>query len=182
MDSVMARSLKVAVIGAGAAGLVAARELQREGHLVVVFEKNSKLGGTWVYDPRVETDPLSLGPRREIVQSSLYSSLRTNLPRQIMGFLDYPFQKRENGGDVRTFPGHQEVLSFLNHFAQQFQLVNLIRFDTEVVRVERVNGRKDQWIVESRSCASESEMEVFQAVVICNGHNSEPRTADILGT
>ncbi|KAL9310406.1 putative FAD/NAD(P)-binding domain superfamily [Arabidopsis thaliana] len=36
------RSHHVAVIGAGAAGLVAARELRREGHSVVVFERQNK--------------------------------------------------------------------------------------------------------------------------------------------
>lgn len=44
----MAPSIKcrhVAVIGAGAAGLVAARELRREGHSVVVFERQNQVGG-----------------------------------------------------------------------------------------------------------------------------------------
>ncbi|CAL0303568.1 unnamed protein product [Lupinus luteus] len=44
----MPSSVKVAVIGAGAAGLVAARELHRECHNVVVVEKNNRVGGTWV--------------------------------------------------------------------------------------------------------------------------------------
>jgi len=54
------QSLQIAVIGAGMAGLLIARELKREGHRVIVFEKSNRLGGTWVYDPRVETDPLGL--------------------------------------------------------------------------------------------------------------------------
>ncbi|WZZ13016.1 hypothetical protein YC2023_106105 [Brassica napus] len=49
----------VAVIGAGAAGLVAARELRREGHSVVVFERQNQVGGTWIYTDYVEQDPLS---------------------------------------------------------------------------------------------------------------------------
>ncbi|KAL2521931.1 Dimethylaniline monooxygenase [Forsythia ovata] len=49
----------MAVIGAGVAGLAAARELRREGQqVVVVYEKSDQLGRTWVYDPRVESDPL----------------------------------------------------------------------------------------------------------------------------
>lgn len=44
-----------AVIGAGAAGLVAARELRRkEGHEVVVFEQQDQLGGTWLYTDEVQ--------------------------------------------------------------------------------------------------------------------------------
>ncbi len=43
-----------AVIGAGAAGLVTARELRREGHEPVIFEQGSKVGGVWVYTDKVE--------------------------------------------------------------------------------------------------------------------------------
>ena len=47
-----------AVIGAGAAGLVAARELRKEGHRVVVFEQQHRVGGVWVYDDAIEEDDL----------------------------------------------------------------------------------------------------------------------------
>lgn len=175
------QSLNVAVIGAGMAGLVAARELKREGHQVIVFEKSDRLGGTWVYDPRVETDPLGLDPSREIVHSSMYLSLRTNLPRRLMGFLDYPFSKKE-GGDPREFPGHEEVLRYLEDFARDFELVELIRFGHEVVRVERVDEGSHEWVVEWRTLGGESaEEEVFEAVVICNGHYSEPSIAQFPG-
>jgi cation diffusion facilitator CzcD-associated flavoprotein CzcO len=132
------QSLQVAVIGPGMAGLLTARELKREGHRVIVFEKSNRLGGTWVYDPRVETDPLGLDQGREIVHSSMYRSLRVDLPRRLMGFLDYPFSQKE-GGDLREFPGHEEVLRCLEDFARDFELVELIRFGHEVVLVERVN-------------------------------------------
>ncbi|HAD35699.1 MAG TPA: hypothetical protein DCF72_01990, partial [Gammaproteobacteria bacterium] len=36
--------MKVAVIGAGAAGLVAASELSKSGHEVSVFEQSSRVG------------------------------------------------------------------------------------------------------------------------------------------
>ncbi|KAK2979975.1 hypothetical protein RJ640_006783 [Escallonia rubra] len=172
----MARSLKVAVIGAGVAGLVTARELQREGHTVVVYEKGDQLGGTWVYTPRVESDPLGVDPNREIIHSSLYYSLRTNFPRHLMGFTDYPFAVREDG-DSRNFPGHGEVLNFLNDFARDFGLTELIRFNVEVVRVEMVGSRNDEWAVESRTGELSSE-EIFEAVVVCVGHNTVPRVAD----
>ena len=50
------RAARVAVSGAGAAGLAAARELKKEGHAVVALEQSSEVGGVWVYDERVETD------------------------------------------------------------------------------------------------------------------------------
>ncbi|XP_069154261.1 flavin-containing monooxygenase FMO GS-OX-like 2 [Solanum lycopersicum] len=175
----MAESRKVAVIGAGASGIVTARELQREGHRVIVFEKSNQLGGLWVYNPRVETDLLSLDPNREIVHSSLYKSLRTNLPRKLMSFSDCSFDCAENGNRL-NFPEHEEVLRFLNEFAKDFAINELIRLNTEVVRVAPVEFGGNRWVVESKSEELSSE-EVFDSVVICNGHYTVPRIANIPG-
>ncbi|GKD86753.1 flavin-containing monooxygenase FMO GS-OX5-like protein, partial [Tanacetum coccineum] len=96
----MTTSLKVPVIGAGFARLTTARELQRESHQVVVFEKSHRIGGTWAYDPRVQSD-----------LEKVYD-------------------------DPRTYPGHEEVLIFLEDFARNFELTKLIQFNTAVTRVE----------------------------------------------
>uniref|UniRef100_A0A803LI71 Flavin-containing monooxygenase n=1 Tax=Chenopodium quinoa TaxID=63459 RepID=A0A803LI71_CHEQI len=117
------------------------------------------------------------------VQSSVYYSLRTNLPRVLMGFSDFGFDVRVYG-DPRVFPGHQEVLAFLNDFATRFGIVELIRFNSEVVRVEPVGGRVDKWVVEWRRVENggvKLEEEVFDAVVVCNGHCTVPRVANISG-
>ncbi|KAL6981744.1 aliphatic glucosinolate S-oxygenase, partial [Sarracenia purpurea var. burkii] len=94
-----------------------------------------------------------------------------------MGFSDYPFGVQENG-DPRNFPRHEEVLRFLNDFARDFGITDLIRFSAEVVRVERVDSENDQWVVESRTGDTVLE-ELFEAVVICNGHQTEPRVANL---
>jgi cation diffusion facilitator CzcD-associated flavoprotein CzcO len=175
-------SRHVAVIGAGAAGLVTARELRREGLSVVVFEQGDQVGGTWVYTPRVESDPLGLGPIRATVHSSLYRSLRTNLPRECMGFRDYPFVSRDDpDGDPRRFPGHREVLMYLKDFAREFGIAELVRLETEVVHVGLVEESK--WKVISRKSGSDEAGvdEIFDAVVVCNGHFTEPRVAEIPG-
>ncbi|XP_037426923.1 flavin-containing monooxygenase FMO GS-OX-like 4 isoform X1 [Triticum dicoccoides] len=176
-------SRRVAVIGAGAAGLVAARELLREGHAPVVFERAAGVGGTWLYDDEASADPLGAGG----VHGSLYASLRTNLPRESMGFLDFPFVADEDSVDPRRFPGHQEVLRYLEAFARRFDLLGLVRLETEVVSVRR--GGDASWSVSycSRKLAGagsdleEEQSEVFDAVVVCNGHFAEPRLADIAG-
>ncbi|XP_042503631.1 flavin-containing monooxygenase FMO GS-OX5-like [Macadamia integrifolia] len=179
---------KVAVVGAGPCGLVAARELRREGQQLVMFEKGDRIGGTWVYDPRLENLPLSRSVKQDEegvgvdVHSSMYRSLRINFPRQMTGFLDYPFLKESHGGDSRTYPRREEVLSYLDDFAGDFRLVELIRFRSEVVRVERNHGRPDGWIVQSSTSESEElETEVFDAVVVCNGQDTVPRFAEIPG-
>ncbi|KAI3895741.1 hypothetical protein MKW98_025532 [Papaver atlanticum] len=158
-------SRKVAVIGAGAAGLVASRELLREGHEVVVFERSDRVGGTWVYNPNVDSDPLGLDPSRTIIHSSLYDSLRTNLPRETMGFRDYPFVAQVNDDrDPRRFPHHSEVLHYLEDFANHFELIELIRFETEVIYaglLEEEEELKNSWVV--------------------NGHYTHPNIAEIPG-
>ncbi|XP_020539717.1 flavin-containing monooxygenase FMO GS-OX-like 4 isoform X2 [Jatropha curcas] len=189
--SIPLTSRYVAVIGAGAAGLAAARELSREGHKVVVYERDAQIGGTWVYNPRVEPDPLSLDPGRPIIQSSLYSSLRTNLPREAMGFGDYPFiPKNDKMRDPRRFPGHREVLFYLRDFAREFEIEQLVRFETEVVYVGLMED-SNKWKVRSKrkKCDNfgnsdvnfEYDEEIFDAVVVCNGHFTEPRVAEIAG-
>ncbi|KAI3711282.1 hypothetical protein L2E82_41258 [Cichorium intybus] len=176
-------SMKVAVIGAGLCGLIAARELERESHEVVVFEKSHRLGGVWVYDPRTESDLLGVDPQREILHATIYKSLRTNSPRQIMGFSDYTFQGKEYG-DPRMFPGHEEVLRYLEDFAEKFAVTKLIRFNSEVTRVDLIRSGNEFLVEWKRSgvSSSSSSTEVFDAVVVCNGHNSQPRLAlDIPG-
>ena len=66
--------LKVGVVGAGAAGLVAARLLAAEPSVFappVVLEQAATVGGTWVYTERVGTDRHGLP-----IHSSMYQNLR----------------------------------------------------------------------------------------------------------
>ncbi|KAK4751753.1 hypothetical protein SAY87_020551 [Trapa incisa] len=193
-------SCRVAVIGAGVSGLLAARELRREGHRVVVYERGNQVGGCWIYTPESESDPLCLDPERPVVHSSMYCSLRTNLPRKLMSFRDYPFvaEAVDWSVDPRAFPGHAEVLSYLKGFARDFAVEEMVRFDTEVVKVELLGGgggeeHGGRWRVKSRkttttktdgidwSGGGEESDEVFDAVVVCNGHNTEPRIAECPG-
>ncbi|KNA15835.1 hypothetical protein SOVF_094680 [Spinacia oleracea] len=178
--SLLLASKKVAVIGAGAAGLSAARELKREGHGVVVFERGGQLGGVWVYSPESESDPLGLDPTRKIVHSSLYASLRINFPREAMGFREFPFAPSgKPDRDPRRFPAHQEVLRYLEDFADEFGLNELIRYQTEV---SYVGLEKDgKWMVKYRRIDGDEDSEVdetYDAVVVCSGHFTEPRLAE----
>lgn len=183
---------KVCVIGAGPSGLVAARELTREGHKVVVFEQNHDVGGQWLYDPNVQN-------QHHIVHSSIYASLRLTSPREIMGFTDFPFVVKK-GRDTRRFPGHRELFLYLKDFCDCFGLRDMIRFNTRVEYVGIIEqshlilGKQKhiKWIVRSRSSSSSDntidEMnmkmvdEVFDAVVVASGHYSHPRLPTIKGT
>ena len=73
-----AESLRVAVIGGGAAGLAAARVMSRNGIKPVVLEKDRAIGGVWRHVPSSSTRPM-------------YKGLRTNLPRELMAFREKPW-------------------------------------------------------------------------------------------
>ena len=103
--------MHVAVIGAGAAGLVCARELTRKGHHVHVYEGGRDVGGLWDYTSDVEDDLLGKKPSRRI-HASIYKSLRTNLPGELMAFRDYPFTSKGGGrDDWPRYPHHTQVLA-----------------------------------------------------------------------
>ncbi|KAL8166537.1 hypothetical protein V2J09_008036 [Rumex salicifolius] len=165
---------KVAVIGGGAAGLAAAKELRQEGHRVVVFERESEIGGTWVYNPQTESDPIGSDPNRKVVHSSLYQSLRTNLSREIMGFRDFPFiATGDPKRDSRRYPCHEEVLRYLLDFAHKFKLDELVRYETEVKQIKVRSIRRE---------GNQNEVdEKFDAVVVCKGHYTQPNIAHIPG-
>ncbi|TQD78353.1 hypothetical protein C1H46_036102 [Malus baccata] len=187
MASETYQSKNVCVIGAGPSGLVAARELRKEGHSVVVLEQNHDVGGQWLYDPNVEgEDPLGRSPTLK-VHSSLYTSLRLMIPREITGFTDFPFAVKKDR-DMRRFPGHTELLLYLKDFCDWFGLRELIRFNTRVSYVGMLDGDhavgcKDlKWVVRSVEKKTEIFVEgVFDAVVVASGHYSKPRLPSIKG-
>ncbi|CAB4057059.1 MCM8 [Lepeophtheirus salmonis] len=71
---------KIAIIGAGAAGVCAARRAVSllRNWVPYVFELGSQVGGTWIYDDNVGIN-LSTG---DPIHSSMYKGLKTNLPKE----------------------------------------------------------------------------------------------------
>ncbi|XP_052140232.1 flavin-containing monooxygenase FMO GS-OX-like 9 [Oryza glaberrima] len=175
-------SKKVCVVGAGMAGLAAARELRREGLDVTVLEQSAGVGGQWLYDAATDGgDPLGMAS----VHSSIYSSLRLNSPREVGGFSDFPFRPTNGGGgDVRRYPVHGELLRYIREFCDVFGLMDAVRLDTTVVRVAMAPPRRDgslRWTVRSRHNGDAETEEVFDAVVVATGHYSQPRLPSIDG-
>ena len=188
------RRARVAVIGAGAAGLAAIRACEVEGHTVVAFELANDVGGTWRYESEVEDDEgegASAAPddgRRAKVHGSMYASLRTNLPRELMGFGEFPFHE-SHGVDERRFCGHEEVQRYLQAYAETFGLRERVTFNAKVTSVERVfredaeaeRAWSSQWAVASSIDGGTARREVFDAVIVANGHYSEPRVPRFKG-
>ncbi|KAL6647216.1 hypothetical protein ACP70R_014653 [Stipagrostis hirtigluma subsp. patula] len=182
-------SKKVCVVGAGVSGLVSARELRREGHEVTVMEQSSGVGGQWLYEPATGGgDPLGAAG----VHSSVYASLRLVIPREDMGFSDFPFYPKD-GGDARRFPEHGEFLRYIRDFCDAFGLMDAVRLNTKVVHVGMaprdggvVDGGCLRWVVRSLQRGEDEGSkvvteEVFDAVVVAVGQYAKPRLPAING-
>lgn len=163
---------RIAIIGAGAAGLAAGREMDRAGFDVTIFEKGDRIGGVWAWTPETDADPTG-NQQGDTVYSSIYDSLRTNLPRDIMAFMDYPFDSSGGGDDHwPRFPHHSRVLEYLERFADDFDLRRLVQTGARVDRVEPGDG----WSLEVGG-----ETLAFDAVMVCNGHYATPRLPALPG-
>jgi dimethylaniline monooxygenase (N-oxide forming) len=151
-----ANKKRVAVIGAGVAGIVSAKVLKHDGFDVTIFEKESTIGGVWA-------------------ESRAYPGLRTNNPRETYVFSDFDYPE---GTD--DFPTAGQVRGYLNNYAEYFGLKPHLRLSTMVVSVSRMASKRDglqpgfQVQVKPVGSSAKTETYDFDHVVICNGVFSEP--------
>lgn len=163
----------VGIIGGGAAGLCAARHvLASSGMMPVVWEKASKVGGTWVYTPQSGKDEHGYP-----IHSSMYKNMKTNLPKEVMGFPDYPFPSGDN-----SFIHHTEVQQYLESYMEHYKLNPHIKFGhyvEEVKPVMKIEG-PPAWDVTVKSLESKKlSTTTCDALLVCNGHYSVPRIPQI---
>ena len=158
---------RVAVVGAGAAGLCAARRLAEKGLGVRVFEKAEGVGGVWRYRPgRV-----------------MYEGLVTNLPKEIMAFgPGDPFDASLG----RSFLTHADVLAYLEAYAAKHDVLRLIETGAEVESAEKLAQEEEthlgaRWRLTVRTASGAVETDTFDALVVANGHYDAPMVPDIDG-
>lgn len=146
--------------------------------------------------------------------SSCFFSFRTNLPKEIMGFRDYPMPQSSE-----SYISSEKVLSYIISYAGHFNLNELIKFKRHVTRVRIADANKwevcvcvcvnvykvlqhnksktkrsiyksthfvlfNLWYaidflgrcqVTVKDLASNTvETSIFDAIFVCNGHNSVP--------
>ena len=144
---------RVAVIGAGAAGLAAAKSLLDEGLDVVVLEKGDRPGGLWA-----QGNASGLSPA--------YDTLHLNTSKGRTEFADFPMP-----AEWPDYPSAAKVAGYLADYAGAFGVTERIRFGTEVESVVRHDAG---WEVTLTTGGSER----VDAVVVANGHNWSPRWPD----
>lgn len=144
---------RVAVIGAGAAGLAAGKAMRDAGLEVVLYEKGDRPGGLWARDNASGLSPA-------------YESLHTNTSKGRTQFADFPMPR-----SWPDYPSADLVAQYLADYAERFGVLPHIRFGSEVVSVDRDGP---SWALTTAS----GDVGRFDAVVVANGHNWDPRWPD----
>jgi thioredoxin reductase len=146
---------RVAVVGAGACGICAAKYLLEVGFDVTVFEIGGQIGGLWCY-------------LNDNGRSSAYRTLHINTSRGVTRFSDLDFDAA-----TQVFPDHADMHRYLVAYARHFDVTPRIRFHSRVTRVRPAFDRKAEsprWEVQLET----GGVEVFDAVIVASGHLSKP--------
>lgn len=159
---------RVAVIGAGMAGLVTAKELREEGHDVVVFERTAGPGGVWASSK-------ARGGMAWATTMTSTGALNSTLSDSVAEI---------HHADHELFPHHlnrAEFLGVLENYQEQHGVFDgSLRCNVEVEAMTRLPG--DRWSLRVRDHGTDIfEDEEFDAVTICTGLNKQSFTPDIEG-
>lgn len=145
---------KVCVIGAGSSGIVACQVLNARRIPFDCFEKGSQVGGNWRYE-------------NDNGMSSAYRSLHINTSRRVMAFKTLAMPDH-----YPDYPNHFQMAAYFDEYVDHFGLRDKIRFRTEVLSVEPVDG---EWEVAVADADGNEETNRYRAVLVANGHHWDPR-------
>jgi hypothetical protein len=169
----MSAKKSVCIVGAGPAGLIAAKTFLRTGKCdVTVYEKSDRLGGIWALD---ET---SIG-------SYLSPHTPTNLSRFTVGFSDLSWDsvglsKDEDATGAPMFPKAWQVNRYLEAYQKRFIPDDVIKYKHEVTNISRrkqlAKGAKEHWAITIKGRQGMEEEKLFDHLIVASGFFSTPRT------
>ena len=152
---------RVAVIGLGAQGLVAVKNLLEQGFKVTGFERNEYIGGLWHYsaEHRVSALPTTV----------------VNVSRERACFTDFAYPP-----GTGAFPSSTEVNQYINDYTDNFKLWPHLRLGMNVEMIDR-NDEKDVWTIAVRSVKPDSPTEThsFDKLIMAVGPHSKPKYPDL---
>lgn len=146
---------RIAIVGAGVAGLATARVLLQQGLDCTLFERGTKLGGVWTVG---------------------YANFGTQVQRELYEFPDWPMPAH-----TPDYAPGPLVQSYLETYAEHFGITPAIRFDAEVTSIAERDGPGSGWSVTWQE-ANQSQCEEFDFVVISIGlFSHKPNLPEIPG-
>lgn len=145
------RTVQVAVVGAGFAGIGVARRLRLAGvRDIVLLERGSELGGIW--------------------RDNDYPGCTCDIPSVL-----YEFSFAPNPEWTSTFAPRTEILAYLKDCARRWDLERLIEFDTEL-RSADWDERGQRWLITTNRGRFTAGI-----VVVATGSFGEPSIPDLPG-
>ena len=151
-DAGVTPARRVAVIGAGPAGIVTTKELLESGHDPTCFERAPALGGVFRYG---EDDGV------------VWESCRLTSSGLLTAFSDFPAEPHELGHMTAG-----EYVGYLERYAEAFGIVSRIRYETSVDAVTREPA--GGWSVRATARDGTTSDERFDAVAVCSGLHQHP--------
>jgi cation diffusion facilitator CzcD-associated flavoprotein CzcO len=152
---------RVAVIGAGPSGIAAVKNLADAGFEVVCYDVNDAVGGNWLYRP-------------ESSHSSVFETTHIISSKTLSQYHDFPMP-----ASYPDYPSHAQLAAYFQSYAEHFGVTPRVRFRTEVLRAEPLDG--DRWSLTVRDPDGE-RTESFDALAVANGHHWRPRMPAYPGT
>ena len=146
---------RVAVIGAGMSGLLAAYRLQQAGIDFVVIEKNDSEGGTWL--------------------ENRYPGCRVDVPNHF-----YSFSFDPNHEWPEFYSTRNDLLEYFCRFATNHDLHRHIRFGTEVESAE-FDDVGELWNLRVRMADGGTETITANVMIGAVGQLNRPKTPDLPG-
>ncbi|MBA4022331.1 MAG: monooxygenase [Gordonia sp.] len=147
-----------AVIGAGISGLTAGKMLGDYDIPYTCFELSDRIGGNWAFG-----NPNGY--------SSAYRSLHIDTSKHRLSFKDYPMPE-----SYPDFPHHTQIKSYLEDYADAFDLKKNIEFENGVTHARRLAS--GGWELQTQR----GEQRHVDLLVVGNGHHWDPRTPAFPGT
>ncbi|MBQ0111448.1 MAG: NAD(P)/FAD-dependent oxidoreductase [Oscillospiraceae bacterium] len=161
---------EIAIIGGGAAGMMAAVTAARNGATVTVFEKNAKIGRKLMITGKGRCNITNVATGEELLSQiahnprfmySAFSSFDTRDTMEFFENIGVPL-KVERGG--RVFPQSDRAVTVVDALYNEARRLNVkIEFDSTVKTIEK----NEKFTV----CGKE-----FDKVIICTGGKSYPLT------
>ncbi|KAF8074540.1 cyclohexanone monooxygenase [Lyophyllum atratum] len=139
--------LDVLVIGAGFSGLYQLHKLRKAGFSVKVFEKGSKLGGTWHWN--------------------CYPGARVDSEYYTYQFSIEELWKEWNWKE--RFPGREELVEYFDFVDRKLDLSRDISYNTSVTSTH-FDTTTDRWV----SSTDDGRTVRSRFLIICTGYSSKP--------
>lgn len=146
---------QVGILGAGVAGLAAARSLITEGIACTVFERNDRVGGVW---------------------ADGYVNFGVQVQKELYEFPDFPLP-----AEAPNFTPGPVMQAYLESYCDRFGITPALRLGARVVSVEWRGEGGTGWEVRSQRGGG-SRVETSDMVVVATGLYSEtPNVPDCPG-